>query len=412
MIECMTSLDSCPFLDPFDEATQQAMPDLVAGFHEEGRWLVRTPLWSTVIGYAEAKELWKDDRFATPIPTMLEMQGVTDGLLHDRASNNILARSDDDHTRIRRLVSPSFTPRAIDPLRPMMRAYLHERIDALSPAGGCEFVADIAEAYPIAVICELVGAPRSDWPLFSRWADSIFKQAGFELATTLDEIEAAYVELEAYLDDLITRRTAGPGDDLLSRLIATSMDGDRLSKPELIDIVTAMLIGGTDTTRNQLGLAVQLLLAAPGTWARLADDPEAVRLAVDEVLRFEPTAAGTMRVATEDVTYRGVAFPKGSLLMLSSTAANRDPSAVDHGPHEFDPTARRDGWTSLAFGTGRHYCLGANLARAELQEALAVLAVRLPDLAIVGEPVMKPVMGIYGPARLDVSFGGGQPPQT
>lgn len=401
----MTSLDACPFVDPFDEATQDAMKDLVAGFHDEGHWIVRTPLWSTVIGYAEAKELWKDDRFATPIPTMLEIQGVTDGLLHDRATNNILARSDDDHTRIRRLVSPAFTPRAIDALRPMMRSYLDERLDALADDGRCEFVADIAEAYPIAVICELVGAPRSDWPLFSRWADSIFKQAGFELATTLDEIEGAYVELEAYLGDLIERRTADPGDDLLSRLIATTMDGDRLSPTELVDIVTAMLIGGTDTTRNQLALAVMLLLGQPGAWRSLAGDPEVIRLAVDEVLRFEPTASGTMRVATEEVTYRGVTFEPGALVMLSSTAANRDPAAVAACPHDFDPTARRDGWTSLAFGTGRHYCLGANLARAELQEALGVLTERLPDLAIVGEPEMKPVMGIYGPARLDVAFG-------
>jgi cytochrome P450 len=400
----MSAPDKCPFADPFDEATQQAMPELFADLHARGEWLVRTPMWSMVIGYDEAKDLWRDDRFATPIPAMLEVQGVTDGLLHDRAANSILARSDDDHTRIRRLVSPAFTPRAIDRLRPTMRAYLHDRVDAVIEAGHCELVADIAEAYPIAVICEIVGAPRSDWPLFSRWAASIFKQAGFDLATDLPEIEAAYVELEAYLDDLVSRRTAHPGDDLLSQLIATSADRDRLSKPELIDILTAMLIGGTDTTRNQLGLAVLLVLGCPGTWERLAGDDEALRVAVDEVLRFEPTASGTMRVATEEVTYRGVTFPEGALVMLSSQAANRDPSVVTDQPHRFDPAARRPGSTALTFGTGRHYCLGANLARAELQEALSVLTTRLTDVAIVGAPEMKPFPGLRGPRRLDLAF--------
>jgi cytochrome P450 len=401
----VTDLEHSPFIDPFDNATQQALPELIEQFHADGQWLVRTPMWFLVVGYEETKELWKDDRFATPIPTILEMQGVTEGLLHDRASNNILARNDDDHTRIRRLVSPAFTPKAVDQLRPMMRSYLHERVDAIAPAGRCEFVTEVAEAYPIAIICELVGAPRSDWPLFSRWADSIFKQAGFELATTLPEIEGAYVELEAYLDELITRRTADPGDDLLSQLIATSAaDGDRLNPTELIDVVTAILIGGTDTTRNQLGMAVLLLTQRPGAWDRLVGDPEAVRLAVDEVLRYEPTASGTMRVATEDVTYRDVTFPKDAVLLLSSHAANRDPSAVSICPHQFSPEARRDGWTTLTFGTGRHYCLGANLARAELQEALAVLPARLGDLTVVGEPEMKPPMGLHGPRRLELTF--------
>lgn len=398
------AVDELPTLDPFDPDTQLRMPELVADLHAQGHWIYQTPMWLTVIDDAAARDLWRDDRFSTPRTKMLELQGITDGPLYERATRNILALAPADHTRVRRLVSPAFTPRSIDRLRPMMRAYLDERVAALGPAGRCELVDDIAKAYPIAIICAIVGAPRSDWPLFSRLTDIIMLQVGFTVAEHLAEIEAALLELETYLDDLVEQRRRAPSDDLLTDLVnASDEDGDRLSALELRDIVTTIILGGTDTTRNQLGLAVLWFARHPDQWDRLGDDPAAVAAAVEEVLRYDPAAPGTMRIANEDITYRGITFPAGTALMLSSSAANRDPSVVSC-PHAFDTAADRGGWTSLTFGTGRHYCLGANLARAELQEALTILPAHLRNLRLDGEPEMKPVLGINGPARLPIAF--------
>ncbi|WCO67225.1 cytochrome P450 [Iamia majanohamensis] len=393
-----------PTLDPLDPATQARLDVLVAELHAAGHWLYEGPLWTTVISDAAARDLWRDDRFATPMTSMLELQGITDGPLHARTQRNILALEGDDHSRVRRLVSPSFTPRSVARLRPRMRSYLHDRIDEVGPAGRCELVTAIAETYPIAIIGEVVGAPPADWPLLSRLADTVMQVVGFDVAALQGEIEGAYVELEAYIDALVAERRRAPTEDLLSDLVrASDADGDRLAALELRDLVTSLLLGGTDTTRNQLGLAVLHLARHPDQWARLGDDPAAVPAAVDEVLRFDPTASGTMRVATEDVTYRDVTFPAGSMVMLSSSASNRDPAVVGC-PEAFDTAADRPGWSSLAFGTGRHFCLGANLARAELQEALTILPARLRDLRLDGEVEMKPFMSLYGPARLPVAF--------
>ncbi len=397
-------LDGIPSIDMLDPATQDRVDEVYAELHADGHWMARGPMWSTVVSDAAARELWRDDRFATPMAAMLELQGITEGPVHARTRRNVLALEGADHSRVRRLVSPAFTPRSVSRLRPRMRSYLHDRLDEVGPAGHCDLVPAVAETYPIAIIGEVVGAPPSDWPLLSRLADTIMAVVGFEVASRLDEIEAAYAELEAYIDALVAERRARPTDDLLSDLVAASdEDGDRLTSLELRDLVTSLLLGGTDTTRNQLGLAVLRLVQHPDQWARLGDDPDAVVAAVDEVLRFDPTASGTMRVAKEDVTYRDVTFPVGSLVMLSSSASNRDPEVVGC-PQAFDTAAERPGWTSLTFGTGPHYCLGANLARAELQEALTILPARLGDLRLDGEVEMKPFMSLYGPARLPLAF--------
>jgi len=398
------STDALPMFDPFDPSTQNRLTKLVADLHDQGHWIYRSPLWLGVIDYGAARELWRDERFtAATSVTILELQGITEGPIHERAARNILSVPLADHSRIRRLVSPSFTPRSIDRLRPMMRSYLDERIDELGPAGRCEFVADVAKGYPVAIICEILGAPHSDWPLFSRLADSIMKQVGFTVAENRVEIEGAVAELEEYVDALIDERRRRLRDDLLSELVAAADDGDRLSKLELRDLVTALILGGTDTTRNQLGIAVMWLARHPGQWDRLRGESSGAARAVEEVLRFDPTGAGTLRIASEDVTYRGLTFEAGTVLLLSSSAANRDPKHVSC-PHQFDTTAERQSWTTLTFGTGRHYCLGANLARAELQEALAVLPARLANLRLDGEPDMKPFFGLTGPARLPIMF--------
>jgi cytochrome P450 len=189
----------------------------------------------------------------------------------------------------------------------------------------------------------------------------------------------------------------------MSDLIAAEEAGDRLDEEELLMLCEAVLLAGTDTTRNQLGCSVALLAQHPAQWKLLGEQPELASRAVEETMRYLGTVRGTARFASEDIEYRGVLFPKGTFVAPSFVAANTDPGVFDL-PERFDIT-RESGSPHLTFGSGIHYCLGAWLARAELQEALPILARRLPDLRLDGEITWKPnSVGIWGPAVLPLAF--------
>jgi cytochrome P450 len=224
------------------------------------------------------------------------------------------------------------------------------------------------------------------------------------LKNDLPFIMAAQDELDEYTRALIMKRREEPRDDLLSALIFAEEQGDKLSTEELVMMVEAVIIGGTDTTRNQLGLAVALLMNQPDEWAALASDPTRATRLVEETMRLNGAVRATGRVASVDIEYRGVLFPKGTLVFPSLATANYDPDVFAH-PDLL--VLQRDGTDApqLTFGSGIHYCLGASLARAELQEALPLLAARLPDLRENGVAQYKiATAGIYGPTSLPATF--------
>jgi cytochrome P450 len=288
-------------------------------------------------------------------------------------------------------------------LRPYIIGVIERLLDDVSPRGRCELVREVCEPYPIPIICELLGAPAEDWKLFSRWATDIFRIFNGTLADDLHVIMKAQDELDEYIRELIESRRGAPRDDLLSDMIAAEEAGDRLSNEELVMMSEAVLLAGTDTTRNQLACAVALFAEHPEQWALLAERPELTPRAVEESMRFLGTVRGTGRIASEDIEYRDVLFPKGTLVFPSLLAGNFDPSTWE-GPERFDITVERKA-NHLTFGSGIHYCLGAWLARAELQEALPVMARRLPDLAVDGAITWKAnTTGIWGPERLPLRF--------
>jgi cytochrome P450 len=292
---------------------------------------------------------------------------------------------------------------AADRFRPVMREVVESLVDPVAPTGRTELVADVCEPYPIPIICELLGAPKEDWKLFSQWATDILRIFNFDFERDLPLIKKASAEMSEYVGDLIEQRRGDPRDDLLTDLIQAEEAGDRLSHDELVTMAEAVLLGGTDTTRNQLGCLVALFTAYPEQWALLAERPELVRGAVEEGMRYLGAVRATGRFASEDVEYRGLRFPQGSLVSPSFVASNFDP-AVFEEPEDFDIT-RESPKPHLTFGSGIHYCLGSWLARAELQEALPILARRMPAVALDGEVTWKPNgTGIWGPAHLPLRF--------
>jgi cytochrome P450 len=226
------------------------------------------------------------------------------------------------------------------------------------------------------------------------------------MATEREEIDQAVEEFYEYAQALVSSRRDSPGDDLISRLIAAEEEGDRLSDVECINLVFNILVGGVDTSQSQLAHAIRLLAERPDQWEMLASDPSLADHAVEEALRYEPITPFTARITTEEVTFRDVTFPEGTVVMVCTFTGNRDLGAgVDgDGVDSFDIAVDRGRARALTFGAGVHYCLGANLARAELQEGLTFFAQRIHDLRLDGEPVFESVNGIYGLAELPISF--------
>jgi cytochrome P450 len=275
-----------------------------------------------------------------------------------------------------------------------MQRFLEELLERVPSDGRLDFVAGFAKPYPSLVIAEVMGAPLSDAPRLHHWSNWIQRQfdAG-SLMTERQQIEAEVAEFYAYEDELIATRRQAPGDDLISALIAAEDGGDRLSHDELRNLVLNILVGGVDTSQSQLAHAIRLLAGHPDQWERLRETPRGLALtAIDEALRYEPITPFTARIAVEPIEYRGIRFPAGSIVLVSAWHANRD--GIE--PDSFDITAERPRRRALTFGAGAHYCVGANLARAEMEEAVVFLAERVRTLTLAGEPEFGTPSGIYG----------------
>jgi cytochrome P450 len=252
------------------------------------------------------------------------------------------------------------------------------------------------------VIADVMGVPLSDAPRLHHWSNWIQRQ--FDAGSLVSEralIEEAVQEFYEYEDAFISQRRERPGDDLISALITAEQEGERLNDDELRNLVLNILVGGVDTSQSQLAHAVRLLAGHPGQWEALREDPQGLALkAVDEALRYEPITPFTARITVAAVEHRGVTFPAGTVVLVSAWHANRE--GVE--PDEFDITAERAKARVLTFGAGVHYCVGANLARAEMQEGLALLAERILRIELVGEPEFGTPSGFYGLERLPLAF--------
>lgn len=397
-----------PQLDVSDPALSgerwhATMDELLAS----GHWLARAPL-ATVVLDREAGELFLRTKAAIfPGKLIAELFGIADGPLREQVEANIINVNGDAHRRLRSLVNPALAPRAVDRYRPAMRTFLAQLWADVEREGGCELVEALGKPYPARTIATVMGAPLDDAPRlhdWSMWIQRQFDPIALSDPAQVEAIQRKSGEFYDWVRPLIARRRHDPADDLISALIAAEEAGDRLSDVELENLVLNILVGGVDTTQSQLAHAVRLLAERPEQWAALRADPRAlVPRAVEEALRFEPITPFTARLLVEPVEHRGVTFPAGTVLMVCAFSANRDPAAFPH-PDAFDITTDAKPARVLTFGAGVHYCVGANLARAELQEALAFLARRVETLALAGEPRLQSVSGIYGTDALPIAF--------
>lgn len=300
--------------------------------------------------------------------------------LGDLANDSILGMDPPEHTRLRRLVARAFTARRVENLRPRVAGMVDDLLGRMQDLPRpVDLVEHFSLPLPVQVICELLGVPPEDRHTFHEWSDRIMGDMHADPA----EMRAAFGAVAAYLGQHIAAKRATPGDDLMSALIAARDRDDRLSEHELVGMCVSILIAGHETTANMINMFLLTLLRYPEEFDRIRKEPELIPQAVEELMRFVQLgegSAGMPRVTTEEVELSGVRIPAGSAVIPSTAAANRDP-LVHADPDRLDVARNELG--HLGFGAGVHHCLGAQLARMELQESLRGFLRWMPGIHVV-----------------------------
>lgn len=310
------------------------------------------------------------------------------------------------HTKLRAIISKSFTSRAIAALEPRIRELSRQLLDAAVARGQLDLVADYATPLPLMVIAELLGFPVADWRELARWSETIVALGNTISGTGAAEAGAAFraadAEMTDYFGRLVRERRARPTSDLLARLVAAEVDGERLDDGELVRFCQLLLAAGTETTTNLIDNAVIALLEHSDQLAQLRADASRIPAALEEVLRHRTPVQAMFRATRREVTLDGVALPERAFVIAAIGCANRDPDAFGDA-ERFD--IAREPNAHLAFGHGIHFCLGAPLSRLEGRIALTDLLARFASLELV-EAAWPPRSSFHvlGPASLPLRF--------
>ena len=370
-------------------------------YWEQGRgWLLSR--------YEDAIAVLRDAKRFSPNKDMWEFASALGNVamipeLTELSRTGLFALSGTDHARVRKLVSPALTPRAIERLKPEVQALIDEVIDEAMVKGTINVVSDISDRIPARVIGSMLKIPKGRETLFQRFTEASIKNF-FPGLLRQEEVEALRTDIcegIALVRETIEDRRKNPMEnDILSTLIQTEEQGDKLSTQELLSLVAALIVGGFETTVHLIGFTTYNLLQRPELLAQVKAEPELFKNVIEEVLRFDNFGKmGVARYALEDVELSGVTIKKGQMVIIMLNSALRD-EAIFPQADVFD--VRRNTNSSIAFGHGVHFCLGANLARMEVQIAVGSLFQRFPDMRLVSPPTFAPHPVIRRMEKLEV----------
>ena len=394
------SLTEAPAVSQFIGETPGPFWDRLGGDNEERVYRLEDGYLLT--SFSDCRAVLMNPVLRKANLNILERMPDVDPAFVERRRHAILDMEGANHLRLRKLAMPALSGSVSDHFRPHMRDIMNGLADAVAEQGRCEAGAALCRPYPIPVVCAVLGVPLDQVDMFTRCADAWTRWVR-EGASGVPAAMAAHQEMDAYLGDLVARRRGDPGPDMITALIRSEEEGDSLTTDEIIHLVGGLVVAGTDTTRMALGSALYLFAHHPDQWAALGENAELAPAAAEEVLRFAPVSALLRRTASEDVDINGLTIPAGATVFISPATANRDPEFYPD-PDSFS-IFRADPRRHQTFGGGRKHCLGAYLARAELQEALAILARRLPGLALDGEAGWAPPRSLLqGAVRVPIRW--------
>ena len=357
-----------------------------------------------VLRLADVERLSRDPRARASETAFPEMHSVTGGALFDIFRFGMLTANGDAHRRRRSPFSRTFAARMITELRPHIRRSAEALIDGWYADGQADFLEQFAAQVPARIISDLLGLPREDIPSFTKLVYQVSRFISFSCTPDeIPDIEAAARQLQDYVERTLAERRRAPCDDFLSRFVAAADAGGEMSPIEIIFQIVQLIIGGTDTTRVAIAMQVALLLEHHEQWMAVCRDPGLIPAAVEESMRFEPSVASISRVAAEDIEVGSAIIPTGKFVTLSTISGMRDESAYDN-PDVFNIRRVHRPRLHPIFGGGPHRCIGEALARVELEESLAVLTARIPQLRLDQAPAIKGHSGIRRVDAMRVSW--------
>jgi cytochrome P450 len=392
---------SLPEIDLFSPAFAADPHGTFRQARETGAWLAKYQFGYIPLDFESVSFFFRaDDKCRMPNRDITE-QWNAQNTSFARFINNVLhAMSGKEHTRLRRMVNPAFVPREANKHRAFMRERIREIVAEWLPSGQCDFT-QVIKDYPIGVICELIGIARKDIPIFEKWLDKL-ESAYAQDNRALPELNHTIEGIFGYLENVLaTRRSMDEKpNDLLQALLNITEEGG-LTDEEILCMLTFLMGAGFDTTKNQIAFIIYLMTQHPHYWKRAAEEPEYCNKIIEESLRYMSPVGAMHRITNEEIEYRGITLPPNTWLSLSQNVPGRDP-AVNPDPDRFDPD--REKAVHIAFGQGEHFCLGHNMARALLEEAIPVLAKAMLDPKLNGEPTFRSPMGAWGLDTLPIKF--------
>ena len=391
-------MSAVPFIDVREPGFSIRSLEVLAARDES--WYAKTPFGIAILRYEDANELQNDKRLYQGSRRWPEHNGITEGPLAEWWQEMLMSLEGEDHRRLRRLANPAFSPRIIEALTPEFTELANQLVDNFSENGSCDFMAEFAEPYSALVITKLLGLDPALWPDIADFATKLGYVFSVTIKDDLPVIEEGLEGILAISQGLIELRKNDIRDDFISNLVEASVDGERITERELRILISFLVFAGFDTTRNQLGLAMQTFSQRKDQWDLLGADHDLAHNAIEEVMRVNPTITWVSREANETFEYKGLTIEKGTTLQIFNIPVGSDPAKFD--TVTMDITAQRA--PHFGFGGGMHHCIGHYVARIDMQEAIKVLVARIPDFQILEGASYLPDSGNTGPTKLPISF--------
>ena len=393
-------MTSIPFLDvKAADFSIRSAPVMAA---REQHWYATTPYGIAILRYEDTNALQNDKRLHQGTRRWPEHNGIQSELLVPWWNEMMLSLEGQDHIRIRKLANPAFSPKIIEALKPEFTKLANDLVNDFCEKGSAEFMSEFAEPYSAKVITLLLGLPPELWREIADLATKLGYVFSVTIKQDLPEIEAGLRGILAITQNLIDTHTELDPDSFISTMVQATVDGQKITERELLVMLSFIVFAGFDTTRNQLGLAMQVFTQNPKQWDLLSKDPDLARNAVEEAMRLNPTITWFTREAIEDFEYKDLQIKKGTTLQFFNVPVGSDPAKYES--IAMDITKSRA--PHFGFGGGMHHCLGHYVARIDMQEALKALAKRIPDFKIDPGAQYLPDSGNTGPITLPISFTG------
>lgn len=393
-------MTSIPFLDvKAADFSIRSAPVMAA---REQHWYATTPYGIAILRYEDTNALQNDKRLHQGTRRWPEHNGIQSELLVPWWNEMMLSLEGQDHIRIRKLANPAFSPKIIEALKPEFTKLANDLVNDFCEKGSAEFMSEFAEPYSAKVITLLLGLPPELWREIADLATKLGYVFSVTIKQDLPEIEAGLRGILAITQNLIDTHTELDPDSFISTMVQATVDGQKITERELLVMLSFIVFAGFDTTRNQLGLAMQVFTQNPEQWDLLSKDPDLARNAVEEAMRLNPTITWFTREAIEDFEYKDLQIKKGTTLQFFNVPVGSDPAKYES--IAMDITKSRA--PHFGFGGGMHHCLGHYVARIDMQEALKALAKRIPDFNIEPGAQYLPDSGNTGPITLPISFTG------